>query len=85
MGTTATKSNPAMIRYLTDEIPIILISLDNDQSGREKTTTLISELPNAIDWPVPERYGKDPGEAWKPSPSCGVRGASSLYVGGEDR
>ncbi len=26
---------------------------------------MIDELPNAIDWPVPEKYGKDPGEAWK--------------------
>jgi hypothetical protein len=26
---------------------------------------LISELPNAIDWPIPEKYGKDPGEAFK--------------------
>ena len=65
MGTTAMKFNPAMIRYLSDNIPIILISLDNDQSGKEKTTVLISELPNAIDWPVPEKYGKDPGEAFK--------------------
>jgi hypothetical protein len=65
MGTTGTKFNPAMIRYLSDKIPIILISMDNDQSGKKKTTTLISEFPNAIDWPVPEKYGKDPAEACK--------------------
>ena len=65
MGTTGMKFNPAMICYLSDKIPIILISLDNDQSGKEKTTALISVLPNAIDWPVPEKYGKDPGEACK--------------------
>jgi len=65
MGTTGTKLNPAVIRYLTDKIPIILISLDNDQSDRQKTTSLISELPNAIDWPVADKYGNDPGEAWK--------------------
>ena len=65
MGTTGTKLNPAVIRYLIDKIPIILISLDNDQSGRQKTTSLISELPNAIDWPVADKYGNDPGEAWK--------------------
>ncbi|MBW1798923.1 MAG: toprim domain-containing protein [Deltaproteobacteria bacterium] len=65
MGTTGTKFNPAIIRYLTDNIPVILISLDNDQSGREKTTVLIKQFPNAFDWPVPKRYGKDPGEAWK--------------------
>ncbi len=63
LGTTGTKLNPAMTRYLNEKIPFILISLDNDQSGKEKTTALISALPNAIDWPVPEKYGKDPGEA----------------------
>jgi len=65
MGTTAMKFNPAMIRYLFENIPIILVSLDNDQSGKEKTSRLIGELPNAVDWPVPEKYGKDPGEAFK--------------------
>jgi hypothetical protein len=65
MGTTGTKFNPAMIRYLSDKIPINLISLDNDQGGREKTTALMNQLPNAIDWPVPEKYGKDPAEACK--------------------
>ena len=65
MGTTGAKLSPAMTRYLTDRIPIILISLDNDQSGKEKTTSLMNQLPNAIDWPVHEKYGKDPGEAWK--------------------
>jgi hypothetical protein len=65
MGTTAMKFSPAMIRYLSENIPIILVSLDNDQSGKEKTSRLIRELANAIDWPVPEKYGKDPGEAFK--------------------
>lgn len=65
MGTTGTKLNPAMIRYLTNKIPIVLVSMDNDRSGRDKTTALISELHNAIDWPVPAKYGNDPGEAWK--------------------
>ena len=65
MGTTAMKFSPAMIRYLSEYIPIILVSLDNDQSGKKKTSRLIRELPNAIAWPVPEKYGKDPGEAFK--------------------
>ena len=63
MGTTGTKLSLAMVRYLTDKIPINLISLDNDQGGIEKTIDLMKLLPNAIDWPVPEKYGKDPGEA----------------------
>lgn len=54
-----------MIRYLTDKIPINLLSLDNDQSGRKKAAGLMNQLPNAINWPVPEKYGKDPGQAWK--------------------
>jgi len=65
MGTTGAKLNPAMIRYLTDNIPLNLISLDNDESGREKAIGLMNQLPNAINWPVPKKYGKDPGEAWK--------------------
>jgi len=65
MGTTALKLDNAITDYLRQNIPAILISLDNDQSGREKTTQLIKQFPHALDWPVPKRYGKDPGEAWK--------------------
>jgi len=65
MGTTGTKLSPGMIHNLTAKIPIILISLDNDHTGREKTIALMKQLPDAIDWPVPEQHGKDPGEAWK--------------------
>ena len=65
MGTTALKFDGAIADYLTKNIPAILISLDNDQSGRAKTTQLIEQFPHALDWPVPKRYGKDPGEAWK--------------------
>jgi len=65
MGTTALKLGVAISDYLIKNIPAILISLDNDQSGREKTTQLIKQFPHALDWPVPKRHGKDPGEAWK--------------------
>ena len=65
IGTTGAKFTPAMIRYLNEKVPLILISLDNDQGGRDKTASLINELHNAINWRVPEKYGKDPGEAWK--------------------
>jgi hypothetical protein len=64
MGTTGLKFDGATADYLTRNIPAILISLDNDQSGREKTTQLIKQFPHALDWPAPKRYGKDPGEAW---------------------
>jgi len=65
IGTTGAKFTPAMVRYLNEKIPLILISLDNDRGGRDKTASLINELHNAINWRVPEKYGKDPGEAWK--------------------
>jgi hypothetical protein len=65
MGTTALKLDNAITDYLRQNIPAILISLDNDQSGRAKTIQLIKQFPHALDWPVPKRYGKDPGEAWK--------------------
>lgn len=65
IGTTGAKFTPTMVRYLNEKVPLILISLDNDQGGRDKTASLINELHNAINWRVPEKYGKDPGEAWK--------------------
>jgi DNA primase len=65
MGTTALKIGNAISDYLRKNIPAILISLDNDQSGRGKTTELIKQFPHTLDWPVPKRFGKDPGEAWK--------------------
>ncbi len=65
LGTTAVKLIPAMVRFLNESVPLILISLDNDPGGRQKTASLINELKNTIDWPIPERYGKDVGEAWK--------------------
>ena len=65
MGTTGMKLSDSIIDYLNEKIPIVLISLDNDQSGRQKTDSLMSKLPKAIGRPVPEKYGKDPGEAWK--------------------
>ena len=65
MGTTALKLDGAIADYVRQNIPAVLISLDNDKSGRKKTTQLIKQFPHALDWPVAKRYGKDPGEAWK--------------------
>jgi hypothetical protein len=65
MGTTALKLGRAISDYLRKKIPAVLVSLDNDQSGREKTTGLIKQFRHALDWPVPKHYGKDPGETWK--------------------
>ncbi|MDM8537573.1 hypothetical protein QUF70_12520 [Desulfobacterales bacterium HSG17] len=47
-----------------EKVPVVLICMDNDQA-KDTTNRLKSDLKNAIDWPVPERYGKDLGEAWK--------------------
>ncbi|MDM8537122.1 toprim domain-containing protein [Desulfobacterales bacterium HSG17] len=65
LGSTGTVLPSSTIEYLSMKIPYILISLDNDKSGKEKTIDLIRMLPNAINWPIPESFGKDPGEAWK--------------------
>ncbi len=65
MGTTALNLSNSISDYFRKNIPVVFISLDNNESGREKTTELIKQFPHALDWPVPKRYGKDPGEAWK--------------------
>ncbi len=65
IGSTGAKFSPEMLRFLNDRIPINLISLDNDRAGRIKSVSLMKELRNAINWPVPPKYGKDPGDAWK--------------------
>ena len=54
-----------MIVYINNQIPLTLLALDNDESGRAKTISLTQELERTISWPVPVRYGKDVGEAWK--------------------
>jgi len=54
-----------MLGYLNKKIPITLISLDNDHSGRTMTERLLNQLSNSIAWPIAAKYGKDPGEAWK--------------------
>jgi DNA primase len=65
LGTVGIKFTQHMIRYLNDQMPKVLISMDQDRSGRQKATFLAKELSNAINWPVPKKYGKDPGDAWK--------------------
>ncbi len=64
LGSTSTILSPAVINYMNRELPIILISLDNDQSGKNRTSKLLKKLVRAKNWPVPESYGKDPGEVW---------------------
>ncbi len=65
LGTTGIKFSALMIRFLNEKIPKVLISLDNDPAGRNKTANLLKKLTNAVPWSVPENLGKDPGEAWK--------------------
>lgn len=65
MGTTAFKLEGAFSDYLLNQCPVILVSLDNDPSGIQRSAQLIEQFPNAINWPVPVCHGKDPGEAWK--------------------
>ena len=42
----------------------ILLSLDTDEAGAKKAwNSWLESFPNAIRWPIPKKYGKDPGEA----------------------
>ena len=52
-----------IVCYLNEKIPINLISLDNDDPGRKRSKSLKKVLNNSYEWPVPKKYGKDPGEA----------------------
>jgi DNA primase len=65
LGSTAINLSAQMIQYLNRHIPLILLALDNDDSGRAKTKSLETELHKTKNWPVPAHTGKDVGEAWK--------------------
>jgi len=65
LGGVGTNLISKIITYLNELIPVKLICLDNDYAGRAKTVSLINVLKNAYKWSVPEKYGKDPGEAHK--------------------
>jgi len=65
LGGVCTKLSIPIISYLNEKIPINLISLDNDKAGQISTSNLMKKLKNAYNWPIPEGYGKDPGEAYK--------------------
>ncbi len=65
LGSTGAKFSLEMIRFLNEKTPIVLISLDNDRAGAKRTVSLMKALGNAINWPIPQKYGKDPGEAFK--------------------
>ena len=42
---------------------IILVALDTDQAGAANKKFWADTYPQSLRWPVPPRYGKDPGEA----------------------
>ncbi|KPA08796.1 P4 alpha zinc-binding domain-containing protein, partial [Candidatus Magnetomorum sp. HK-1] len=65
LGSTSIELKPEVINYLNKKIPFVLISMDNDKSGREKAEKLKCQLIKVLDWPVAEKLGKDPGEVWK--------------------
>ena len=65
LGSAAIKLTPTMFRFFNEKVPVVLICMDNDQAGKDTTKRLKSDLKNAIDWPVPVKYGKDLGEAWE--------------------
>ena len=63
LGSASNRMNNSVCRYLINKIPINLISLDNDECGKDSTQHYLKLIPNSLSWPVPESYGKDPGEA----------------------
>ncbi len=65
LGSTATCFNQSMRQFLISKLPLLLLCLDNDASGQNKTRRLLAQLPNARNWPVPLELGKDPGEIWQ--------------------
>jgi hypothetical protein len=65
LGSTSVRLQPDVINYLNKRIPFVLISMDNDKSGRSKSVELKSQLEKYLDWPVVEVFGNDPGEVWK--------------------
>ena len=65
LGSAAIKLSRTMFTFINEKIPVVLICMDNDQAGREAGNRLLTHLKNAINWPVPDGYGKDPGGAWK--------------------
>jgi len=65
LGTTANSLSEPVFKYFANKIPLALVSLDNDRSGKEKTRYFLERIPNSLSWPVPGKTGKDPGEAWK--------------------
>jgi hypothetical protein len=65
LGSTSLDLKPDAINYLNEKIPFVLISMDNDKSGREKSEKLRSRLNKYLEWQVIEEFGKDPGEVWK--------------------
>ena len=65
LGTAANDLSVPVCRYLSRKIPLNLVSLDNDECGKNRTPYFIHRISNSMSWPVPEEFGKDPGEAWK--------------------
>jgi len=65
LGTAANDFSERPCRFLARKIPFNLICLDNDRCGKSRTNYFMNKLPNSVSWPVPGKYGKDPGEAWK--------------------
>ena len=65
LGSAANDLSERACRFLIRKIPFNLICLDNDRCGRDRTGYFKNKLPNSVSWQVPEKYGKDPGAAWR--------------------
>ncbi len=43
----------------------IFVSLDSDKAGRDESRWWLRQFKNAVPWPIPSVWGKDPGDAYK--------------------
>jgi DNA primase len=65
IGSVAFNFSPHMLTFLNSKIPLVIISLDNDHPGENKSSQLVHKIINSLYWSIPKQYGKDPGEAWQ--------------------
>lgn len=62
LGSVNVRPDPTTAELLR-AAPLVLVSLDTDPAGGKEAWTKWFGLENVEVWPIPAKYGKDPGEA----------------------
>jgi hypothetical protein len=62
LGSADVRPDPVAAELLK-AAPLILVALDTDPAGGKAARRRWSKVKNAVLWPIPAKYGKDPGEA----------------------